>query len=366
MRVSRNRFVLGARDPGAAWSCSCWALSSRNECSPTGGALPLQSPVAAAATPGPAPAEAPKDSPSLVTARRPGRGGDRADGCTAHGLRSRLAAPKRDLPRRRRRREFFARRPSGTGRSCSRLHGRWRSRSSVPGRPPRSHPNWPRRIERARHADGHFRGKTSPGREGSRPRLPPPAIRAIGEVTSCATSARAAAIDFANGNQANAVLLLRRAAAPNGVLNRGARLRARGAGRRTPAQDREAGWQLGLVFGDIRGDGRRSSTARSSATPATPASSPPAPCSSATGDKREEPGRRRGAACDAAAGSYPIACDLAREPRADRRLRSGRGDRLGRMRPRPLAWSLPLATPPAARAPPLARETSRAATGLGR
>jgi serine/threonine-protein kinase len=126
----------------------------------------------------------------------------------------------------------------------------------------------------------------------------------------------AAAIDFADGNQANAVLLLRRAlaAAPGGAVNRDAAHFARealAAGHLT--QDREAGWQLGLVFGDIRGDLKEELDRALERNPGN------ARVLSARAVFFRDRGQTRRAleearaACDAAAGSYPIACDLARE-----------------------------------------------------
>jgi tRNA A-37 threonylcarbamoyl transferase component Bud32 len=126
----------------------------------------------------------------------------------------------------------------------------------------------------------------------------------------------AAAIDFADGNQANAVFLLRHAlaAAPDGVLNRDAAHFARealAAGHLT--QDREAGWQLGLVFGDIRGDLEEELDRALERNPGN------ARVLSARAVFFRDRGQTRRAreearaACDAAAGSYPIACDLARE-----------------------------------------------------
>ena len=126
----------------------------------------------------------------------------------------------------------------------------------------------------------------------------------------------AAAIDFADGNQANAVLLLRRAlaAAPNGVVNRHAAHFARealAAGHLT--SDREAGWQLGLVFGDIRGDLNEELDRALERNPGN------ARVLSARAVFFRDRGQTRRAreearaACDAAAGSYPIACELARE-----------------------------------------------------
>ena len=126
----------------------------------------------------------------------------------------------------------------------------------------------------------------------------------------------AAAIDFADGNQANAMLLLRRAldAAPNGVLNRDAAHFARealAAGHLT--QDREAGWQLGLVFGDIRGDLKEELDLALERNPGN------ARVLSARAVFFRDRGQTRRAleeavaACNAAAGAYPLACDLARE-----------------------------------------------------
>jgi hypothetical protein len=126
----------------------------------------------------------------------------------------------------------------------------------------------------------------------------------------------AAAIDFADGNQANAVLLLRRAlaAAPNGVLNRDAAYFARealAAGHLT--QDREAGWQLGLVFGDIRSDLEEELDRALERNPGNArVLSARAVFFRDRGQTRRAQEEAR-AACDAAAGSYPIACDLARE-----------------------------------------------------
>ncbi len=126
----------------------------------------------------------------------------------------------------------------------------------------------------------------------------------------------AAAIDFADGNQANAVLLLRRAlaAAPDGVLNRYAAHFAREALAAVHlTQDREAGWQLGLVFGDIRGDLKEELDRALERNPGN------ARVLSARAVFFRDRGQMRRAreearaACDAAAGSYPIACDLARE-----------------------------------------------------
>ncbi len=126
----------------------------------------------------------------------------------------------------------------------------------------------------------------------------------------------AAAIDFADGNQANAVLLLRRAlaAAPGGVVNRDASHFARealAAGHLT--QDREAGWQLGLVFGDIRGDLNEE---LDRALDRNPGSARVLSARAVFFRDRGQTRRAREearAACDAAAGSYPMACDLARE-----------------------------------------------------
>jgi serine/threonine-protein kinase len=126
----------------------------------------------------------------------------------------------------------------------------------------------------------------------------------------------AAAIDFADGNQANAVLLLRRAlaAAPNGVLNRHAAHFAREAltaGHLT--QDREAGWQLGLVFGDIRGDLKEE---LDRALERNPGNARVLAARAVYFRDRGQTRRAREearAACDAAAGSYPIACELAHE-----------------------------------------------------
>ena len=126
----------------------------------------------------------------------------------------------------------------------------------------------------------------------------------------------AAAIDFADGNQANAVLLLSRAldTAPNGVLNRDAVHFARealAAGHLT--QDREAGWQLGLVFGDIRGDLKEELDRALERNPGN------ARVLSARAVFFRDRGQTRRAleeavaACNAAAGAYPLACDLARE-----------------------------------------------------
>ncbi|HYR45495.1 MAG TPA: tetratricopeptide repeat protein, partial [Thermoanaerobaculia bacterium] len=126
----------------------------------------------------------------------------------------------------------------------------------------------------------------------------------------------AAAIDFADGNQANAILLLRRAlaAAPNGVVNRHAAHFARealAAGHLT--QDREAGWQLGLVFGDIRGDLKEE---LDRALERNPGNARVLAARAVYFRDRGQTRRAREearAACDAAAGSYPIACELARE-----------------------------------------------------
>jgi len=125
----------------------------------------------------------------------------------------------------------------------------------------------------------------------------------------------AAAIDFADGNQANAVLLLRRAlAAAPGVVNRDAAHFARealAAGHLT--QDREAGWQLGLVFGDIRGDLKEELDRALERNPGNArVLSARAVFFRDRGETRKAREEAR-AACDAAAGSYPIACDLARE-----------------------------------------------------
>jgi tRNA A-37 threonylcarbamoyl transferase component Bud32/Flp pilus assembly protein TadD len=126
----------------------------------------------------------------------------------------------------------------------------------------------------------------------------------------------AAAIDFADGNQANAVLLLRRAlaAAPNGVVNRHAAHFARealAAGHLT--QDRESGWQLGLVFGDIRGDLKEELDRALERNPGNArVLSARAVYFRDRGETRRAREEAR-AACDAAAGSYPIACELARD-----------------------------------------------------
>ena len=126
----------------------------------------------------------------------------------------------------------------------------------------------------------------------------------------------AAAIDFADGNQANAVELLRRAlaAAPNGVLNRDASHFAREAlAEQHLAQDREAGWQLGLVFGDVRGDLKEE---LDRALERNPGNARVLSARAVYFRDRGETRRAREeaqAACDAAGGSYPIACELARQ-----------------------------------------------------
>ena len=126
----------------------------------------------------------------------------------------------------------------------------------------------------------------------------------------------AAAIDFADGNTANAVLLLRRAldAAPNGVLNRDASHFAREAlAEQHLAQDREAGWQLGLVFGDVRGDLKEE---LDRALERTPGNARVLSARAVYFRDRGQTGRAReeaAAACDAAGGAYPMACELTHE-----------------------------------------------------
>jgi serine/threonine-protein kinase len=126
----------------------------------------------------------------------------------------------------------------------------------------------------------------------------------------------AAAINFADGNQANAVLLLRRAlaAAPDGALNPDAAYFAREAlAAGHLSQDREAGWQLGLIFGDVRGDLKEELDLALERNPGS------ARVLSARAVYFRDRGQTRRAreeaqaACGSGAGSYPLACDLARE-----------------------------------------------------
>jgi len=126
----------------------------------------------------------------------------------------------------------------------------------------------------------------------------------------------AAAIDFTDGDQANAVLLLSRAlaAAPNGVLNRDTAYFARealAAGHLT--QDREAGWQLGLVFGDIRGDLEEELDHALERNPGNARVLSARAVFFRDRGQTQRAQEEARAACDAAAGSYPIACDLAHE-----------------------------------------------------
>lgn len=126
----------------------------------------------------------------------------------------------------------------------------------------------------------------------------------------------AAAIDFADGNQANAILLLRRAiaAAPDGILNRDASYFAREAlAAGHLAQDREAGWQLGLVFGDIRGDLKEELDGALERNPGNARVLSARAVYFRDRGQTRQAGEEARAACDAAAGSYPLACDLARE-----------------------------------------------------
>jgi Flp pilus assembly protein TadD len=125
----------------------------------------------------------------------------------------------------------------------------------------------------------------------------------------------AAAIDFADGNQANAILLLRRAlaAAPN-VLNRDASYFAREAlAAGHLAQDREAGWQLGLVFGDIRGDLEEQLDRALERNPGNARVLSARAVFFRDRGQTQKAREEARAACDAAGGSYPLACDLARE-----------------------------------------------------
>ena len=126
----------------------------------------------------------------------------------------------------------------------------------------------------------------------------------------------AAAIDFSDGETSNAEALLKRAlaAAPRGIVNEDAVSFARealGAGRL--AGRRDAAWELGLAFGDVRGDLEEQLDQALERDPGSARVRSARAVFYRDRGQTEKARREARAACEAAGGSYPIACELARE-----------------------------------------------------
>ncbi len=312
VRVSRNRFVLALAFVGGMVLLVLGAFVTKRVLADRGSPS-VPTPVAAAATPEPAPAEAPKAAAVSSPAAAP----------AVAATEPTAAVPRPSEPARGTETRLASAAPPAR---VSREKAERNRAELLPPSRPMAQPLIRSGAAAALSPElaEAYRALEARGRALSREDF----VRARGLATEVAASHPddreavflrdfcAAAIDFADGNQANAVLLLRRAldAAPNGVLNRDAAHFARealAAGHLT--QDREAGWQLGLVFGDIRGDLKEELDLALERNPGN------ARVLSARAVFFRDRGQTRRAleeavaACNAAAGAYPLACDLARE-----------------------------------------------------